>query len=199
MVSAAFFELRDLARKQEEEQRKREAKVFKPSSKVRSHDGITIPEPFALSRGTKDSQSHHDSLPYPDECTFAPQTNESENQKLLRRIMGSENPIPDLPDFSLDAWGAERRAPLWPTRLSGDSGSLGDCGSERIGSKDSLSASAFVELTSSGHENVDVSGRRLHDMVPERCDDMNVDARMASLLARMSETVPEQTLWHGER
>jgi len=102
-----FFELRELARKQQEDQQKREAKVFQPSSKSRC-DGITIPEPFALSGGGKAPQKDVASVRISDEqCTFAPKTIESENSKLLKEIMGADGAVPALPDFSDDMWQSE--------------------------------------------------------------------------------------------
>jgi len=88
-----FFELRDLAKRKQLEQEKREASVFHPTSNVRC-DGITIPEPFSLSRGVKSDLGHGGAMLCDRECTFAPQTNESENRKLLQRIMSSEDAIP---------------------------------------------------------------------------------------------------------
>lgn len=160
-----FFELRDLARKQDEEQRKREAKVFNPSSKTRC-DGITIPEPFALSSALP-TQKYENALGNPrDECTFHPQTNESENQKLLRRIMNSDSTIPELPSFAYDAWESERKAPLWST--SDAAAGVG--------------TSNFVDLTAGGlgSETTDAELK-----VPERYHDRQVDAHMAALLARL--------------
>lgn len=84
-----FFELRDLARRKQEEQQARETKVFHPETKAWS-DGITIPEPFALSRGFRDAYQDGDSTPIPEDCTFAPKTKESDNRKLLQEIMSSE-------------------------------------------------------------------------------------------------------------
>jgi hypothetical protein len=45
-----FFQLKEMAQKQQEEQRARENKVFRPEQASRSrYGGVTIPEPFGLS------------------------------------------------------------------------------------------------------------------------------------------------------
>lgn len=113
-----FFELRELARKQQEEQLRREAKIFHPESKARC-DGITIPEPFPLSRGAGDKWRNEDSIQRPRECTFAPMTTESENRRLVDQILNSGDGVPDLPNFSCDAASFERaRVPFVSARAA---------------------------------------------------------------------------------
>jgi len=169
-----YFELRDLARRKEEDQAKREAKVFRPNSKMRC-DGITIPEPFALSRGGKDTQRPDDYMHAGDECTFAPTTNESENRKLLRHIMSSDGVNPDLPEFSYDAYGPEWRTPVSSSRWLDDSTMPG--------------ASTLGDRTNVGRESAaDVWGQHPSDMQEtDRYSDRQVNERMAALLARMQE------------
>lgn len=89
-----FFELRDLARRKQEEQQAREIKVFHPETKAWS-EGITIPEPFALSRGVREVPKEADFTPTSEECSFAPKTTESENKKLLQHIMAAEKSFGD--------------------------------------------------------------------------------------------------------
>jgi len=86
-----FFELRDMAVQQQRDQQERETKVFHPETRTRC-GGVTIPEPFDLSRGPREDScrktTKHD-VSMADECTFAPQTNESVNKAILQRIMST--------------------------------------------------------------------------------------------------------------
>jgi len=83
-----FFELREMAQRQQREKQEREAKAFHPEVNAR-YDGVTIPEPFNLSQGCTDARRHHESL-RSDDYSFTPQTNESANRELLRQLMHSD-------------------------------------------------------------------------------------------------------------
>merc|ERR1740123_2578587 len=50
-----FFELRGIAQRQQQEQKEREAKLFRPEMRRPPCSGITICEPFVLSKGTRDA------------------------------------------------------------------------------------------------------------------------------------------------
>lgn len=84
-----FFELRGLAQKNRQEQQEREAKVFRPEGIRQKQPGVTICEPFVLSIGNKDTvPKKRGSKQLPDECSFAPVTNESANRDAVRRLLG---------------------------------------------------------------------------------------------------------------
>jgi len=86
-----FFELKSLALKKQQEQEEREAKVFRPEKEGMRVAGVTIAEPFQLSSGTTRPQPEEDSqwLERHEECTFAPQTNETKNRDIIRDIIGT--------------------------------------------------------------------------------------------------------------
>lgn len=82
-----FFELREMAQRQQRQKEEREIKAFHPEANTK-YDGVTIPEPFNLSQGC--ISRHHDSYKRSEEYSFTPQTNESANRELLQHIMRSD-------------------------------------------------------------------------------------------------------------
>jgi hypothetical protein len=91
-----FYELKGLALKKQQELQEREAKVFRPELGGVRCNGVTIPEPFNLSSGHcshphtghAEAEDSHWSERHQD-CTFAPETNETQNRELIRQIMGT--------------------------------------------------------------------------------------------------------------
>lgn len=91
-----FYELKGLALKKQQEMQEREAKVFRPELTGARCNGVTIPEPFNLSSGHcshshtghAETENSHWSERH-EECTFAPETNETQNRELIRQIMGT--------------------------------------------------------------------------------------------------------------
>lgn len=96
-----FFELRDLSRRQQEEQQIREQRVFKPPDQHNSTarlTGVTIPQPFKLSTAQKEECPRvaklRDKLEeeLKNQCTFKPVTVESKKRELVRQmLMDSED------------------------------------------------------------------------------------------------------------
>jgi hypothetical protein len=94
-----FFELKEMARRQEKERLEREERVFRPElAGMRGGrgsgggGGATIPEPFDLSRGFDervDASRRHVLKELPMEYTFTPHTNESMNREIIRQILDS--------------------------------------------------------------------------------------------------------------
>jgi len=86
-----FFELRQLAARQQQEQQEREAKAFCLEASTTRCGGVTIPEPFELSCNMRDESRRTRGSQRFDgedtECTFHPQTNESAKKELLKEIM----------------------------------------------------------------------------------------------------------------
>jgi hypothetical protein len=89
-----FFELRELAAKQNKDQNDREAKAFNlKTSSIARCNGVTIPEPFHLSQACVDAarltKKRQGWNCEEQECTFVPRTTETLNQELLRELMRS--------------------------------------------------------------------------------------------------------------
>ncbi|KDO34265.1 hypothetical protein SPRG_19088 [Saprolegnia parasitica CBS 223.65] len=91
-----FLELKQRAKRQEEELREREAKVFGTSYTPRAY---TIPEPFKLSyqdrqrdgkRGRLEAELRQKEM---KECTFAPSTMEVKNRKLIQSLLRDDNGV----------------------------------------------------------------------------------------------------------
>jgi len=86
-----FFQLKEMAQRQREEQRVRENKVFRPEQASKSrYGGVTIPEPFGLTDQRDNSRSKHGlDADRQGECTFVPRTNEAVNREVLQKILRS--------------------------------------------------------------------------------------------------------------
>jgi len=93
-----FFELKDIALRQRQDQQEREARAFGEKERGLSMQigGVTIPEPFKLSGGcgAQDQYRAHQKNEgrggaAQDECTFTPLTNETENRRVLRQMLRS--------------------------------------------------------------------------------------------------------------
>lgn len=89
-----FFELRELAAKQNKDQNDREAKAFNlKTSSIARCNGVTIPEPFHLSQACADearlTKKRQGWNCEEQECTFVPRTTETLNQELLQELMRS--------------------------------------------------------------------------------------------------------------
>ncbi|CAJ1457462.1 unnamed protein product [Effrenium voratum] len=86
-----YFELKNLAQRKQQEQKEREQKIFRPES-VAPRQRVTIPEPFELSGCRKCEESHREFNEalhrVAQDCTFTPQTNESQNREIIKQIMG---------------------------------------------------------------------------------------------------------------
>ncbi|CAE7615135.1 HMG1 [Symbiodinium pilosum] len=83
-----FFELKSLALKKQQEQLEREQRVFRPESvSTGTQEGVTIPEPFELSE-CKDRNKEFRRPLLDEDCTFAPQTNETHNREMIQQLMG---------------------------------------------------------------------------------------------------------------
>jgi hypothetical protein len=103
------LELRDLARRKEEEQREREEQVFmrgrRPASAAGSYP-YTIPQPFNLSRDPKAderaerlrAEAQQREL---QECTFAPRTTDLPQRELIRRLVEDDDEYLDDADGGL--------------------------------------------------------------------------------------------------
>ena len=68
-----FLELKHLARKQEQEQRQREEKVFKGNPQFVPPSPHTVPQPFNIQPSRKEEKLRKIIEELPDECTFQPQ------------------------------------------------------------------------------------------------------------------------------
>mmetsp|Transcript_28557 Transcript_28557/g.50753 ORF Transcript_28557/g.50753 Transcript_28557/m.50753 type:complete len:779 (+) Transcript_28557:58-2394(+) len=86
-----YLELRDLARRQEEEKREREEKVFMKNVKHDPYHVYTVPRPFQLHPSKKEERlgqlKHELEEKERIECTFKPQTLESKNRAMLSRLL----------------------------------------------------------------------------------------------------------------
>lgn len=88
-----FLELRELAKKQQQEQKQREDKVFCLQKAYNETRNYTVPKPFALSESSKDSIRRRLRVREEmrakerQECTFAPLTMESRNRKVLANLL----------------------------------------------------------------------------------------------------------------
>lgn len=80
-----FFELRELAQKQQQDREDRENRAFRSEMAVADprFNGVTIPEPFELSRRPLKERP----VTGPHECTFAPRTSEAASRELLKQIL----------------------------------------------------------------------------------------------------------------
>jgi isochorismate synthase EntC len=89
-----FLELRDLARKQQAEQKQREQKVFAPN-KAYEPRSYTVPKPFKLSETSKDSIRRRLKVREEmrakerQECTFTPQTVSSQSRRVLQNMLNN--------------------------------------------------------------------------------------------------------------
>ncbi|POM73968.1 Hypothetical protein PHPALM_9136 [Phytophthora palmivora] len=89
-----FLELRDLARKQQAEQKQREQKVFAPNTTYEPRS-YTVPKPFKLSETSKESIRRRlkvrDEMRAKErqECTFRPQTVSSQNRRVLQNLLNN--------------------------------------------------------------------------------------------------------------
>ncbi|OWZ05033.1 hypothetical protein PHMEG_00022951 [Phytophthora megakarya] len=89
-----FLELRELARKQQEEQKQREQKVFAPNTAYEPRT-YTVPKPFKLSESSKESIRRHLKVREEmrakerQECTFRPQTVSSQSRRVLQNMLNS--------------------------------------------------------------------------------------------------------------
>ncbi|KAK1944448.1 hypothetical protein P3T76_004360 [Phytophthora citrophthora] len=87
-----FLELKDLARKQQAEQKQREQKVFAPNSSYEPRS-YTVPKPFKLSETSKDSIKRRLKVREEmrakerQECTFKPQTVSSQSRRVLQNML----------------------------------------------------------------------------------------------------------------
>lgn len=85
-----FLELKDLKRKQEEELKEREEKLFRLNPTGTS--SITSPQPFNITKCSREEklaklkQEHEERIL--SECTFKPNTKEFQNKQLISRLMG---------------------------------------------------------------------------------------------------------------
>lgn len=80
-----FFELRELAQKQQQDREERERRAFRleqAGAAPRFH-GVTIPEPFELSH----APARERPAARPLECTFAPRTSEAASRELLKQLL----------------------------------------------------------------------------------------------------------------
>ncbi|KAL3660657.1 hypothetical protein V7S43_014411 [Phytophthora oleae] len=89
-----FLELKDLARKQQAEQKQREQKVFAPNSSYEPRS-YTVPKPFKLSETSKDSIRRRLKVREEmrakehQECTFKPQTVSSQSRRVLQNMLNN--------------------------------------------------------------------------------------------------------------
>ncbi|RLN80471.1 hypothetical protein BBJ28_00001325 [Nothophytophthora sp. Chile5] len=87
-----FLELRELARKQQAEQKQREEKVFAPNANYEPRS-YTVPKPFKLSESSKDSIRRRLKVREEmrakerTECTFRPQTVASQSRRVLENML----------------------------------------------------------------------------------------------------------------
>lgn len=89
-----FFELRDLSKRQKEEQRIREQRAFKsPDDSSIRLTGVTVPQPFKLSSTQDGAVPKLTQLrgkleeEWKSQCTFKPVTVESKNRELIRQML----------------------------------------------------------------------------------------------------------------
>ncbi|KAG1692137.1 hypothetical protein DVH05_025757 [Phytophthora capsici] len=89
-----FLELKDLARKQQAEQKQREQKVFAPNSLYEPRS-YTVPKPFKLSETSKESIKRRLKVREEmrakerQECTFRPQTVSSQSRRVLQNMLNN--------------------------------------------------------------------------------------------------------------
>ncbi|KAG7389869.1 hypothetical protein PHYPSEUDO_009383 [Phytophthora pseudosyringae] len=89
-----FLELRDLARKQQAEQKQREKKVFAPNTAYEPRS-YTVPKPFKLSESSRDSIKRRLKVREEmrtkerQECTFRPHTVSSQNRRVLQNMLNN--------------------------------------------------------------------------------------------------------------
>lgn len=87
-----FLELRDLAKKQQDEQRQREQRAFQPNTAYEPRT-YTVPKPFKLSKSSKDAlrrrlrMKEEMSAKEREECTFQPKTLEAQRRKVLQHML----------------------------------------------------------------------------------------------------------------
>lgn len=89
------MERQHMARKQKEEQQKREAEVFLLNPKS-PRQLFTIPKPFKLAHNTQHqyraARAEHDAVQdVLKECTFRPTTSVQTNRQLIKKILESED------------------------------------------------------------------------------------------------------------
>ena len=90
-----FLQLKDLARRQEEERKLREEQVFKLNPKGHvSEVPYTIPQPFNLRPSTKQQKlerAQKEALGREKaQCTFQPQTMELRNRQMIQKLLANE-------------------------------------------------------------------------------------------------------------
>ncbi|KAH9096367.1 hypothetical protein LEN26_017542 [Aphanomyces euteiches] len=88
-----FLELKELAKRQENEQRQREAKVFTQTKDYKPR-AYTVPAPFHLISDERANQRRERRIPAAsevDECTFHPKTLEHANRRLIERLVEHSN------------------------------------------------------------------------------------------------------------
>ncbi|KAH7460800.1 uncharacterized protein KRP23_14506 [Phytophthora ramorum] len=89
-----FLELRDLARKQQAEQKQREQKVFAPNTTYEPRS-YTVPKPFKLSESNRDSIRRRLKVreemraKESQECTFRPQTVSARSRRVLQNMLNN--------------------------------------------------------------------------------------------------------------
>jgi len=84
-----YMELRELAKRQVEEQREREAKIFMEDMTSVRPEPYTVPQPFNLSEAPQSSTRRKYTGELPHDCTFQPKTNLSKTRRELNHILGS--------------------------------------------------------------------------------------------------------------
>ena len=95
-----YLELRDLAKKLDEEKQRRTEDAFKVKGPKRSkHVKFTVPEPFKLtsqqkqkSRRAKAEEKIKADM-WRGECTFEPQTTEARNRELIEQLLAEDDDI----------------------------------------------------------------------------------------------------------
>ncbi|EAS02389.1 hypothetical protein TTHERM_00727490 (macronuclear) [Tetrahymena thermophila SB210] len=86
-----FLQQKELAKKQQEINKKREEEVFNVKDMSQYRDSNkTVIQPFKLSKGFGPIQKKP-RADFLQECTFQPQTNESKNKEIIKKIISNQN------------------------------------------------------------------------------------------------------------
>lgn len=93
---ARYMELRDLAKRKEEQRQEREDKVFMTNVKHDPYHLYTVPQPFQLQPSKKEQKVAKLKQELQDkeraQCTFQPQTLEYKNRELIGRLLQQQSP-----------------------------------------------------------------------------------------------------------